>query len=310
MIEGGTTRENPLGPWERAGADNFWILVIRFSATVSALVSAGLLWWLGAAEWYEPCADRRVIVLGSAVIASVSFFPYLFVLGWVGGRLRQSALVVATPAALVGGIVSLALTVDALVGSPPRVLSALLGSVFFLAQAVLLVGAVRILRSAPRQNGSVLRKFSRAILFYVFLILLFLITAKPSSHRRERNEASALGSLRAIQYAEDTYASTYKLGFSETLASLGPRSNDAPATASAAGLLDVGLASGMKNGYRFEYAPAERDTSGQIRRFAVVARPMEYCVTGVRSFLTDEPGVIRSTRENRHATSNDAPLPK
>lgn len=310
MIEGGTTRENPLGPWERAGADNFWILVIRCSATVSALVSAVFLWTDAAAAWFEPCANRRGIVLVAAVVASVAVFPYLFVSGWAGGRHRENALVAAIPAALVGGIVSLGMIVSALAWGPPRVPGALFGFAFFLAQVALLVGAIRVLRSVARRKGTVQRKVSWVVLLYVFLIVLFLITTKTSSHRIERDEASALGSLRTIQGAEETYASTYRMGFSESLTALAPPLDNAPPTASAASLLYGVVASGKKSGYWFDYTAGGRDSSGRITSFAVVARPMEYCVSGIRSFFMDESGVIRSTRENRHATSNDAPLPK
>jgi hypothetical protein len=56
------------------------------------------------------------------------------------------------------------------------------------------------------------------------------------------SQASAVGSLRTINTAEITYASTYNHGYSSSLATLGPGTEGSPPVESAAGLIDEVLA--------------------------------------------------------------------
>ena len=111
-------------------------------------------------------------------------------------------------------------------------------------------------------------------------------------------EASAVGSMRTLNTALVTYAATYpEIGFPATLGALGGDGG----SASQAGLIDPVLASGVKTGYKFEYA------SGGTT-YNIVARPVSSDVTAKRSFFTDESGVIRFTQENRIPTAEDPPL--
>ena len=68
-----------------------------------------------------------------------------------------------------------------------------------------------------------------------------------------------------------------------------------------AGLIDDRLGSATSNGYIFS-------VSFNNSTLHVMARPLAYRVTGVRSFYADETGVIRYTRENRPAWFKDPPL--
>jgi hypothetical protein len=127
------------------------------------------------------------------------------------------------------------------------------------------------------------------------------------------HQASAVGTLRALNTAEITYASTYNKGYSSSLADLASPPNP---TAGAAELIDSKLASGEKMcsvrryqsneiaiKFRFIYRPIRQRPTGKITDFALIARPLEG--EGL-SYFADPSGVIRYTDEDREATARDS----
>jgi hypothetical protein len=58
-------------------------------------------------------------------------------------------------------------------------------------------------------------------------------------------------------------------------------------------------------GYEMQYTPGPPDANAVIRSFTLEARPGNY---GYRSFYTDVSGLVRTTTENRAATSSDPPI--
>lgn len=125
------------------------------------------------------------------------------------------------------------------------------------------------------------------------------------------NEASATSTLRTLQTAQLEYLDKYRSGFSQNLKQLGPP-DSGPPTKERAGLVDgvmAGLGRGgpstsfIKNGYAFSYQVGETGQS-----YTISARPTKYGKSGMRSFLTDQTGVIRATPENRPATAHDLPI--
>ena len=85
------------------------------------------------------------------------------------------------------------------------------------------------------------------LLIVVAIILIIAAIAIPNLLRSRiaANEASAVGSIRTLNTAEVTYASTYPdVGFN-VLANLG----GAGGSATGAGLIDAVLASAVKSGY-------------------------------------------------------------
>ena len=79
------------------------------------------------------------------------------------------------------------------------------------------------------------------LLIVVAIILIIAAIAIPNLLRSRiaANEASAVGSLRSINTAEVTYASTYPAqGFAAALANLGPPAAGAPVSSLAAGTID------------------------------------------------------------------------
>src|SRR2546430_11868985 len=82
------------------------------------------------------------------------------------------------------------------------------------------------------------------LLIVVAIILIIAAIAIPNllRSRMAANEASAVGSLRTINTAEVTYATSYPTeGFAATLGALGGAAPCGPATVAAACLIDEGL---------------------------------------------------------------------
>jgi prepilin-type N-terminal cleavage/methylation domain-containing protein len=157
------------------------------------------------------------------------------------------------------------------------------------------------------------------LLIVVAIILIIAAIAIPNLLRSRiaANQASAVGSLRTLNTAEVTYATTFNTGFTSTLGDLGPPSAGVLPTATAAGLIDSVL-SGMgasgstatqssKSGYTFTYSNAGTDTSGRIDVYSITATPISVGTTGTNYYYTDMSGVIRQN-STTVAGSTDSPL--
>ena len=129
------------------------------------------------------------------------------------------------------------------------------------------------------------------LLIVVVVILVLAAIAIPNLLRSRvaANEASAVGSLHAINNAEITYSSTYATpGFACALSQLGPPSGGAPVGSTAASLIDGGLASGTKSGYNF--TPGNCTVVGGaniVTGYQWAADPVTPGTTGQRHFCTD-----------------------
>src|SRR5579859_5419543 len=133
------------------------------------------------------------------------------------------------------------------------------------------------------------------LLIVVAIILIIAAIAIPNLLRSRiaANESSAVGSIRTLNTAEVTYASTYPdLGFTCTMASLGPAGS--VATSSAAGLVDAVLASGVKSGYSFVLANCTAAGTTNINvTYNSQGSPVAVGQTGQRAFCSDQSGVIK-----------------
>ncbi len=144
------------------------------------------------------------------------------------------------------------------------------------------------------------------LLIVVAIILIIAAIAIPNLLRSRiaANESSAVGSLRSINTAQVTYASTFPdVGFAQNLASLGP--STAP-DSTHAGLLDSVLGCGTqpcnKSGYQFSL-------SGTSSAYASYGTPITVGQTGQRAFFSDASGVIRYNQQGSSpASAGDAPL--
>ncbi len=143
------------------------------------------------------------------------------------------------------------------------------------------------------------------LLIVVAIILIIAAIAIPNLLRSRiaANEASAVGSMRSINTAQVTYASTYpEVGFGANLANLGPGSGTISSTS--AGLLDNVLGctgtTCNKSGYTFS-------VSGTTSAYTSHGDPITTGQTGQRSFYSDASGVIRYNA-SASAGASDAPL--
>ena len=133
------------------------------------------------------------------------------------------------------------------------------------------------------------------LLIVVAIILIIAAIAIPNllRSRISANEASAVGSMRTINTAEITYASTYpSTGYSPSLTALAGSS--CPGTVSSAGacLIDSTLAgatstANAKSGYYFTYA-----TDGTVG-YKLNGDAANQGSSGIRHFYTDGTAVIR-----------------
>ncbi|HXY23896.1 MAG TPA: DUF4349 domain-containing protein [Candidatus Acidoferrum sp.] len=122
---------------------------------------------------------------------------------------------------------------------------------------------------------------------FAFLLLLTISVPSLLRSRMAANEASAVGSLRALNTAAVVYSSTYG-HFPRSLKNLGGSTSQRP-TEDEAGLVDGALAAGRKSGYLFSYRAFPPDGRGG---YSINAYPIAPSSTGFRRFSTDQTGEI------------------
>ena len=148
------------------------------------------------------------------------------------------------------------------------------------------------------------------LLIVVAIILIIAAIAVPNllRSRMAANEASAVGTIRTINTAQVTYASTYPATGYTDLAALGGAS---PCTASptTACIVDpVVSTGGSKSGYTFT-SKATVPASGPSIAFTVAGGPQTFGTTGMRWFFSDQSFVIRyDTTSTGPATATSTPL--
>ncbi len=284
-----------------AGRHGLW--TVRILTLVSVAFLCALIVYI-LSESFEPIA-------GVIFIFSLPF-PLAFF--WALWRLREKtrekglrlAGTIALAALAIGLLILLGTSADPCRESLRPVAFA---GLFVVLQIALLVATMKAAATLTLDEKVKLRRriFITAVCALPLLIIGMIAIPNLLRVRIATGEASPAGSLRTINTAEVTYSSTYNIGYSPSLAALGPPTGKTEPSASAAGLIDGVLSSGVKSGYRFEYQPGPL-THGRIETFSATARPLKYFCQGEMSFYSDQSGVIRGTREHRAATSSDPPI--
>jgi type IV pilus assembly protein PilA len=143
------------------------------------------------------------------------------------------------------------------------------------------------------------------LLIVVAIILIIAAIAIPNllRSRMAANEASAVGSVRTINTAQVTFATSYPADGFTSLVNLGGTGT----TASNAGalLIDNVLAGGTKSGYVFTSAAG---TAAPNTSYTTTAVPVTVGTTGQRSFFSDQSGVIRYNLSGATPVVGDPPL--
>jgi type IV pilus assembly protein PilA len=133
------------------------------------------------------------------------------------------------------------------------------------------------------------------LLIVVAIILIIAAIAIPNylSSRMAANEASAVQSIRTIQTALTSYATTFPtIGYPAALADLSEgAASPCIATTVQACLIDGTLAAGRKSGYILTYVQDASHTPST--GYTINADPASRGASGQKSFFTDQPGVIR-----------------
>jgi type IV pilus assembly protein PilA len=150
------------------------------------------------------------------------------------------------------------------------------------------------------------------LLIVVAIILIIAAIAIPNllRSRMAANEASAVGSMRTVNTAQVTFASTYGIGFAGSMAALGTPVGGCPAagaSAAAACLIDEVLTAGTKSGYLVVLNSAVGTAAAPTNIYNATATPVAVGSSGQRRFYTDESGVIRFNAAAA-AGAADAPI--
>ena len=150
--------------------------------------------------------------------------------------------------------------------------------------------------------------FSLIELLIVVAIILIMAAIAVPNYLRSRlvaNESSAAQSLRTINTAAVTYASTYStVGYPATLTALGGATPCSAAPANAC-LLDTVLSGGTKAGYTFVFTG---DGNTPSVGYTLTATPVSLGVSGQRMFCTDATSVIRYDPSGSGCTYTSAPI--
>jgi len=141
------------------------------------------------------------------------------------------------------------------------------------------------------------RGFSLIELMIVIAIILIIATiALPKLNRAKMyaHETAAIKTLSTIHTAQTQYQSQFGR-FATSLTELGPPQSGQPGPQSA-DLIDSGLASGEKSGYKYT-------VTGNQSGYVISAVPVAYNSTGSRTFYSDQTMQIRQNYGPEPATA-------
>jgi type II secretory pathway pseudopilin PulG len=122
--------------------------------------------------------------------------------------------------------------------------------------------------------------------------LLWFARREHVKNLEEQEETTASKALHEIRTALSQYALTSGDQYPSSLGTLGDRAAQP-------------LQETRKENYEVTYTPKSSKKDGSITGFELWANPGK---PNLRSFFIDESGVLRATRENRPANSEDPPI--
>jgi prepilin-type N-terminal cleavage/methylation domain-containing protein len=144
------------------------------------------------------------------------------------------------------------------------------------------------------------------LMIVVTIIAIIAAIALPNllRSRLSANEANAIGSIRTISTAQFQYICANERLNANGAPLYAPSLNGLENPPSGAPpYIDNVLATGQQHGYVFVTAANDANIT-----YTATGRPQAYGTTGVRSFFTDETGILRFTSANAPATAASTPL--
>jgi hypothetical protein len=120
---------------------------------------------------------------------------------------------------------------------------------------------------------------------------LWFIVPERQGDPTAQAEARAAESLREVRAALVDFASAQGGAYPRQFEQAGERVRTAAQLAQSVN-------------YQLQYTPGPADATGTIRTFGLQARAGNF---GFRNFYLDDTGILRATRENRSATTQDPP---
>jgi hypothetical protein len=120
---------------------------------------------------------------------------------------------------------------------------------------------------------------------------LWFVVPERQGNPTSQAETRAVQSLQDVRAALADYASSQGGAFPRQFEALGEGVRNAAQLAQSVN-------------YQIQYTPGPVEADGNIRTYTLQARAGNF---GFLNFFTDDNGVIRATRENRPATSQDPP---
>jgi len=155
------------------------------------------------------------------------------------------------------------------------------------------------MRKAGRQQGFTLIE----LLIVVAIILVIAAIAIPNllQSRMAANEASAVGSVKAIQKAELAFQSIYPdRGFTCSFTRLGPPPSGQVASEASGDFIDNQLSSGVKSGYTYTLGGCS--STLPHAQYWVTGAPTAPGQTGNRAFCSDESNVVSYSTDGNAST--------
>lgn len=159
-----------------------------------------------------------------------------------------------------------------------------------------LFGTRRTARVIGDEKGFTLME----LLIVISIILILMLVAIPTAGKikKHADELSAQKSLQTIEQAESMYESTYPTsGFACSLTALGGDPGTGPPSATAAGMINGELATGIKSGYVFNITNCTKVTvnnGDRITSYTATAVPATPGKTGDRGFCLDSGGAMKA----------------
>ncbi len=146
------------------------------------------------------------------------------------------------------------------------------------------------------------------LLIVVTIILIISAIAIPNlmKSKMSANETAAVGALKALTESAVMYSNSYG-GFPHSISNLGPSGGGPVSSSAAADLIDSGLSTGVKSGYKFTFTVVATDTAGNVVSYAITAVPVTPGSTGQKAYYTDESGTIRVSNSGT-ADSSSPPI--